>query len=244
MAHDVGCAGGRSNLKGMTNNPLPDIGFTLQQKEYLQGYFAGLACGGMMPFVGQMPDGRITNMPAPGIANRAAEPESPAEKTAYGTPVSDLCEQELWKLEQYGLDIWDKLIAHANEDKFPDKADTFRAPHRDFLKAMAEHDGTDQYLKELISVDVRTELDKFLWGRESIDFLNESPGVKFAPAEFVSFLKKLQPRLYSIASSLKAHPEQVHLGPKATTGCFSERKNRAVIFSTKMNWRRCGGRAS
>jgi sulfite reductase (NADPH) flavoprotein alpha-component len=29
--------------------------------------------------------------------------------------------------------------------------------------------------------------------------------------EFVSFLKKLQPRLYSIASSLKAHPEQVHL---------------------------------
>jgi sulfite reductase (NADPH) flavoprotein alpha-component len=86
-----------------------------------------------------------------------------------------------------------------------------RAPHRDFLKAMAEHDGTDQYLKELISVDVRTELDKFLWGREIIDFLNESPGVKFAPAEFVSFLKKLQPRLYSIASSLKAHPEQVHL---------------------------------
>jgi Nitrite/Sulfite reductase ferredoxin-like half domain len=130
MAHDVGCAGGRSNLKGMTNNPLPDIGFTLQQKEYLQGYFAGLACGGMMPFVGQMPDGRITNMPAPGIANRVAEPESPAEKTAYGTPVSDLCEQELWKLEQHGLDIWDKLIAHANEDKFPDKADTFRFRYR------------------------------------------------------------------------------------------------------------------
>jgi sulfite reductase (NADPH) flavoprotein alpha-component len=86
-----------------------------------------------------------------------------------------------------------------------------RAPHRDFLKAMAERDAADQYLKQLISADVRTELDKFLWGREIIDLLNESPAVKFAPAEFVSLLKKLQPRLYSIASSLKAHPEQVHL---------------------------------
>jgi sulfite reductase (NADPH) flavoprotein alpha-component len=86
-----------------------------------------------------------------------------------------------------------------------------RAPHRDFLNAMAEHDAADQYLKELISADVRTELDKFLWGREIIDFLLESPEVGFTPTEFVSLLQKLQPRLYSIASSLKAHPEQVHL---------------------------------
>jgi hypothetical protein len=59
-----------------------------------------------------------------------------------------------------------------------------RAPHRDFLNAMAEHDAADQYLKDLISADVRTELDKFLWGREIIDFLVESPGVGFTPAEF------------------------------------------------------------
>ena len=76
---------------------------------------------------------------------------------------------------------------------------------------MAEHDAADQYLKELINSDVRTELDKFLWGREIIDFLLESPKVKFGAEEFVSLLKKLQPRLYSIASSLKAHPEEVHL---------------------------------
>jgi sulfite reductase (NADPH) flavoprotein alpha-component len=86
-----------------------------------------------------------------------------------------------------------------------------REPRPEFLNAMAEHDDTDQYLKELINGDIRTELDKFLWGREIIDFLLESPGVKFAPEEFVALLKKLQPRLYSIASSLKAHPEQVHL---------------------------------
>jgi sulfite reductase (NADPH) flavoprotein alpha-component len=86
-----------------------------------------------------------------------------------------------------------------------------REPRPEFLNAMAEHDEADQYLKELINSDVRTGLDKFLWGREIIDFLLESPGVKFAPEEFVSLLKRLQPRLYSIASSLKAHPEQVHL---------------------------------
>ncbi len=86
-----------------------------------------------------------------------------------------------------------------------------RAPHLEFLNAMAEQDAADQYLKELINADVRTELDKFLWGREIIDFLVESPGLNFDPEEFVSLLKRLQPRLYSIASSLKAHPEEVHL---------------------------------
>jgi ferredoxin-nitrite reductase len=110
-----------------TETILPDVPFTREQKEYLQGYFAGLACNGMIPFVGHLPDGRITNVSAPGLVNSAAEPATPAqEKTVYGTLVSDLCEQELWKLEQHGLDVWDKLLAHANEDKFPDKPDTFR----------------------------------------------------------------------------------------------------------------------
>ena len=53
---------------------LPDIGFSREQKEYLQGYFTGLACSGMIPFVGHLPDGRITNVPAPGLVNGAAEP--------------------------------------------------------------------------------------------------------------------------------------------------------------------------
>jgi ferredoxin-nitrite reductase len=110
-----------------TETILPDVPFSREQKEYLQGFFAGLACNGMIPFVGHLPDGRITNVPEPGLVNSAAEVATPAEeKTVYGTPVSDLCEQELWKLEQHGLDAWDKLLAHANEDRFPDKPDTFR----------------------------------------------------------------------------------------------------------------------
>jgi len=110
-----------------TETILPDVPFSREQKEYLQGYFAGLACNGMIPFVGHLPDGRITNEPEPGLVNSAAELATSAEeKTVYGTSVSDLCEQELWKLEQHGLDAWDKLLEHANEDRFPDKPDTFR----------------------------------------------------------------------------------------------------------------------
>jgi sulfite reductase (NADPH) flavoprotein alpha-component len=86
-----------------------------------------------------------------------------------------------------------------------------RSPNRDFLKAIAEHQSADQHFKDLVRADVRTELDKFLWGREIIDFLVDAPGVRFEPEEFVGLLRNLQPRLYSIASSHKAYPGQVHL---------------------------------
>src|SRR5262245_52181505 len=109
-----------------TEAVFPDYPFDLQQKEYLQGLFAGLASGGLRTFVGHLSDGRITNIPEPGLENRAAEFEPPRQKTVYRTPVEDLCEQEIWKLEQHGLDVWDKLLAHAEQDKFPDKPDTFR----------------------------------------------------------------------------------------------------------------------
>lgn len=44
-----------------------------------------------------------------------------------------------------------------------------------------------------------------------VDVLLAAAGVKVAPADFVRALKKLQPRLYSISSSPKAHAGQVHL---------------------------------
>lgn len=79
-----------------------------------------------------------------------------------------------------------------------------------FLKAAADRSG-DELLQKLTAPGVNGELSKYLWGREIIDVLLAQPAVKFAPAEFVGLLKKLQPRLYSISSSPKAHPGQVHL---------------------------------
>src|SRR5688572_21921721 len=102
---------------------LTDQPFSAEQKEYLQGFFAGVAL--RQPFAGHLPDGRITDTPAPGIINAAASAPSDEDQTVFGTPLSDLCEQEVWKLEQNGLDTWDRLVAHAEENKFPDKRDTF-----------------------------------------------------------------------------------------------------------------------
>ena len=44
-----------------------------------------------------------------------------------------------------------------------------------------------------------------------IDALLARADVKLAPVDFVRALRKLQPRLYSIASAPRAHPRQVHL---------------------------------
>jgi sulfite reductase (NADPH) flavoprotein alpha-component len=54
------------------------------------------------------------------------------------------------------------------------------------------------------------ELKTWLFGRAVIDLLCLLPS-PFAVPECVSLLRKLAPRLYSISSSPKAHPEAVHL---------------------------------
>ena len=44
-----------------------------------------------------------------------------------------------------------------------------------------------------------------------LDVLEEHPSIRVTPAELVDTLRKIIPRLYSIASSQKAHPDQVDL---------------------------------
>ncbi|MEY3897020.1 MAG: hypothetical protein RLZZ214_2541, partial [Verrucomicrobiota bacterium] len=67
------------------------------------------------------------------------------------------------------------------------------------------------FLRSLVAADDKKAYDDFCWGRDLIDLVIDHPA-DFADAEeFVSNLKKLQPRLYSIASSPRAHPGEVHL---------------------------------
>ena len=79
-----------------------------------------------------------------------------------------------------------------------------------FLKAVAERASAAPLLNDLLKPERKQELDTYLWGMEVIDFLIEHPSIKWAPQEFIDVLAKLQPRLYSISSSLKARPNQVH----------------------------------
>ena len=82
-------------------------------------------------------------------------------------------------------------------------------PSNDLLAAVARRSpGSD--LAALVAPERKDDLKKWLYGREVIDVLQQL-AQPFAPAEFATLLKKLAPRLYSISSSLKAHPEEVHL---------------------------------
>jgi sulfite reductase (NADPH) flavoprotein alpha-component len=82
-------------------------------------------------------------------------------------------------------------------------------PSTELLKAAAERNPGGE-LAPLLDPARREDLKKWLWGREVVDVL-AGLGKAFTAVEFVALLKKLQPRLYSISSSLKAHPEEVHL---------------------------------
>ena len=85
-------------------------------------------------------------------------------------------------------------------------------PSKQFIHAIAEKSGeAGAFLREMLDPLRKGELEKYLWGLEYIDFLLSHPSVSFSPEEFAKLLRKLQPRLYSIASSQKRFPEAVHL---------------------------------
>lgn len=60
-------------------------------------------------------------------------------------------------------------------------------------------------------INDKEALLKFIEGRDLADLLNTYPASELKAQTLVECLRKLPPRLYSIASSLKAHEEEVHL---------------------------------
>ncbi len=111
-------------------NTLPDTppsnpgSFSNDQKEYLQGFMAGVLASGQYAYVGTNAAGQLTGSPGASVSGNLAAP--PTEDSVFGTPLADLSKPERWKHEENGLDVWEKLVAHADADKFPDEPDTFR----------------------------------------------------------------------------------------------------------------------
>jgi len=66
-------------------------------------------------------------------------------------------------------------------------------------------------LTGLLSPEAKEVLTAFLVEREFVDLLAEFPSAKLAPQELVDHMRKLMPRLYSIASSPKVFSEEIHL---------------------------------
>lgn len=77
-----------------------------------------------------------------------------------------------------------------------------------FLKAYAEHSGSHE-LKDLLNADGETRT-AFFNSHQVIDVLNQFKS-EITPQQLVDCLKPLAPRLYSIASSQQAYPDEVHL---------------------------------
>ncbi|MBA60342.1 MAG: sulfite reductase subunit alpha [Euryarchaeota archaeon] len=80
-----------------------------------------------------------------------------------------------------------------------------------FLVAVAEKLTNKKLKKELAEIlDDKDKTEKYLFTRDYIDILDEY-FVRFTPQEFIDNLAPISPRLYSISSSPKAHPGEVHL---------------------------------
>ncbi|WP_280540501.1 assimilatory sulfite reductase (NADPH) flavoprotein subunit [Chromohalobacter sp. 11-W] len=81
---------------------------------------------------------------------------------------------------------------------------------RPFLNHWAEI-SDDAELRRLLDEESRDELREWLQGRHIIDVLEHFPVEGLEADTFIRALRKLPPRLYSIASSQAAAPDEVHL---------------------------------
>lgn len=88
------------------------MSFTQEQKEYLQGFTAGLAAASAVP-------AGTPNLPRAGIG-------SPAEPPWFGWPFDEITREEQLKRDENPLDIWDKLVAHAHQNQPPQGGDVYR----------------------------------------------------------------------------------------------------------------------
>lgn len=95
----------------------PVAGFTREQKEYLAGFLEGIARRGPASVGSATVDASLPE----GATTTTQPPE-----TVYGTPLTDLTKQERWKQEEHPLDGWDRILSHADTNRFPDEEDTYR----------------------------------------------------------------------------------------------------------------------
>lgn len=195
MAHFAN--GGRVSILALStpNAASTADGFSEEQKQYLQGFFAGVAQ--RVPFAGHLPDGRLTEDAQSGAANlSAAEPEEP---TFWGTPISELCAEEVWKYERNPLDCWDALLAHAAENRAPEPEFRFRfkfhglfhvAPAQDSFMLRMRVPGGHLRAHQLRGLAAMAES----WGSGRIDLTTRANVQirEFAPKDIVNVLNAVQ----------------------------------------------------
>ncbi len=101
---------------------------------------------------------------------------------------------------------------------------------RPFLQGWADLADADD-LHALLADDNRDGLRDWMHGRQLIDVLQTWPLGSLTPQAFVDRLRKLPARLYSIASSYNANPDEVHL-TVATVRYEAHGRGREGVAST------------
>jgi len=105
-------------------------------------------------------------------------------------------------------------------------------PSNEALQFIAQRSGSKE-LAALLQADKKADLQNWLYGRQLVDVIHEFP-IRCSVDEFMPLLKRIQPRLYSIASSSKEHAQQVHLTVSAVRyeRFFNGKKIRKGVSST------------
>lgn len=70
-------------------------------------------------------------------------------------------------------------------------------------------------LQALLAPEAQQELKSYIQGRDLLDLINDFGPWNAAASSFVTILRKLPARLYSISSSYNANPEEVHFTVRA-----------------------------
>ena len=98
-----------------------------------------------------------------------------------------------------------KLLADALREDFE-----ITTASRAVLKKLAEVSPSKK-LDALLADDAKDELRDYLWGRWIADAIKDFAPDGLSAEKLTGIMRKLPPRLYSIASSPLAHPGEVHL---------------------------------
>ncbi|MGD7036496.1 sulfite reductase subunit alpha [Alkalicoccus sp. WONF2802] len=102
-----------------------------------------------------------------------------------------------------------------------------KLPSKELIDEIARRSG-DQELNTLLEENDKEKLTNYLWGRDILDLLLQSPDMDISAAEFIALLKPLQHRAYSISSSSKKHPDAVHLTVASVRYQSHDREHKGV----------------
>ena len=100
-----------------------------------------------------------------------------------------------------------------------------RQPSKDLIHEIARQSSCPELLSRLGDNQAMSD---YLWGVDTVQLLKRYPDSALSPAQFIQLAKPMAPRAYSISSSLKKHPDQVHLTIASVRYTQDERQHNGV----------------